>query len=166
DKMFAMMYQKSAEAIRLQASFGLDDIDALLSGQIESLHPASMTNASFSADLFGNGGVVPVASDTNGDGKISMDELLDYFFHANNVVDYFQAVKVEHRTILPKATKKAVIQKNTPVLHHTIVKVAANRGWGIQDDRFAIPVEHLDRNSPFRDYPTFIKTLRVALISP
>ncbi len=57
------------------------------------------------------------------------------------------------------------------MLHRTIEKVASHRGWGVQDARFArMHLEEGDQEGKgreaFRDYNTFVKTMRSALISP
>ncbi|CBQ71952.1 conserved hypothetical protein [Sporisorium reilianum SRZ2] len=109
---------------------------------------------------------------------IDVDHLLASFFHADAVKSTFDKVQAETRQVLDKQTKKAIIKQTAPALHKTIEKVASHRGWGLQDERFA--QMHLDdvpelqvqmaggkaQAEAFRDYNTFVKTMRSALITP
>ena len=107
--------------------------------------------------------------DLNHDGIISVDELLHSFFHADRIKVVFDQVQAETNKHLDKEGKKEIIKKAAPVLHKTIETVASHRGWGVQDARFA--QLHLEGQQDaaaeaFKDYNTFVKTLRSALITP
>lgn len=102
---------------------------------------------------------------------LSVDDLLHTFFHADHVSTLFNQVQSETRKPLNKQSKKEIIKKTAPILHRTIEKVASHRGWGVQDARFArMHLEEGDQEGKgreaFRDYNTFVKTMRRALISP
>lgn len=106
--------------------------------------------------------------DLNHDGIISVDELLHSFFHADDVKVVFDEVQAQTNSQLGKDSKKEIIKKDAPVLHKTIEKVASHRGWGLQDARFAqLHVEGQGQDAEaFKDYNTFVKTMRSALITP
>lgn len=128
--------------------------------------------------------------DLNHDGIISVDELLHSFFHADGVKSVFDKVQAETKEKLGKEGKKEIIKKAAPILHKTIEKVASNRGWGVQDARFAqLHLEDQQKKAnnggdgvdgkggdddddddgkgaeAFKDYNTFVKTMRSALIT-
>ncbi|SPO23239.1 uncharacterized protein UTRI_01917 [Ustilago trichophora] len=106
--------------------------------------------------------------DLNHDGIISVDELLHSFFHADDVKNVFDKVQAQTDSQLGKDSKKEIIKKAAPVLHMTIEKVASHRGWGLQDARFAqLHIEGQGEGAEaFKDYNTFVKTMRSALITP
>lgn len=106
--------------------------------------------------------------DLNHDGIVSVDELLQSFFHADDVKFTFEMVQSHTNQKLGKERKKDIIKNTAPVLHNTIQKVAGHRGWGIQDARFAqLHQETGDQGQgAFKDYNTFVKTMRSALITP
>lgn len=165
DMMRSVMADKARSVISAQTALGLSDVQALLNGEMDSFHPATMPNVTLDSDLFASGDVLPVA-DTNNDGQITVDDLLGTFFHASNLESYFRNIEQQDQMPLAKGQKKQAIKHKTPVLHHTIKKITSHRGWGIQDDRFCRPVQELDDNSPFKDYTSFVKTLRDALMTP
>lgn len=115
-------------------------------------------------------------------GVVNVDQLLHSFFHADAVKSIFDKVLSETDQVLDKQAKKQLIKNTAPTLHKTIEKVASHRGWGIQDSRFA--QMHLEGDQEgqsqqtaqtdgvdqpaleaFKDYNTFVKTLRCALIT-
>lgn len=165
EMMRSIMTDKARVVISDQAVLGLSEVKALLNGELDSFHPSTMPNVTLGSDLFASGEVLPI-SDTNGDGQITVDDLLGTFFHASNLESYFHNIEQQAQTPLAKGLKKQVIKHKTPALHHTIKKITSRRGWGIQDARFCQPLQELDDNSPFKNYTTFVKTLRDALMTP
>ncbi|GAC96227.1 glucan 1,3 beta-glucosidase [Pseudozyma hubeiensis SY62] len=106
---------------------------------------------------------------------VNVDDLLHSFFHADAVKTVFDKVQAQSNQKLDKQTKKQLIKHTAPVLHKTIEKVASHRGWGVQDARFAQMhlEEQQQQHQPgqpgpeaFKDYNTFVKTMRSALITP
>lgn len=165
EQMRDMMMTKANSVISSHAGLGLSDVEAILNGETDSFHPATMTNATRDLDLFASGNVLPV-SDTNGDGEITVDDLLNTFFHANYLESFFRDIEYRTQESLDRGQKKQVIKHKAPTLHHTIKKITSHRGWGIQDARFSQPVQDLADNSPFKNYTAFVRTLRDALMSP
>ncbi|CDS00006.1 uncharacterized protein SPSC_02989 [Sporisorium scitamineum] len=199
-RLFMRAKAESVIASHAGNSFSAYEAECILSGSLPSLHPGSLSNVSWTMDMFEFGTTLPTASSPvaapqilslmstdsapasktlaqNVNNIIDVDHLLDNFFHADTVKSTFNKIQAETDEKLDKQAKKAIIKDTAPVLHKTIEKVASHRGWGIQDERFA--QMHLDDDpelqmqmaggkeqaQAFRDYNTFVKTMRSALIT-
>ncbi|TKY87136.1 hypothetical protein EX895_003813 [Sporisorium graminicola] len=173
DESMRLFMRSQAEAViasHAGVSFSAYEAECILKGALPSLHPGTLSNVSWTMDMFESGTVLPTASSpvaaaapqtfslmsTDGTASlkntgeanldinhvIDVDHLLDSFFHADAVKSTFDKVQAETNQNLDKQTKKAIIKQTAPVLHKTIEKVASHRGWGLQDARFA--QMHLD----------------------
>ncbi|KAJ9478189.1 Glucan 1,3 beta-glucosidase [Pseudozyma hubeiensis] len=206
DEAMRLMMRTKAESViasHAGTSFTSEEAESILSGTLPSVHPGSLTNVSWTLDMFETGTTLPTTSslssstlqlmstdeptpnkaatsskDPDQGNVVAVDDLLHSFFHADAVKTVFDKVQAHSNQKLDKQTKKQLIKHTAPVLHKTIEKVASHRGWGVQDARFA--QMHLEEQQQdqqqhqpgqpgpeaFRDYNTFVKTMRSALITP
>ena len=187
-RLFMRAKAESVIASNAGASFTSYELECILNGTFPSLHPGSLSNVSWTMDMFESGVTLPTTSSSADHpmmvslmstdsavaappkNDLNVDHLLDSFFHADGVRTIFEKVQSETNQRLDKQTKKTIIKQTAPILHKTIERVAGHRGWGIQDARFAqIHLEEQgesEDDEAFKDYNTFVKTMRSALITP